>query len=169
MALASNFAVTQERLKEVLHYDPETGLFTWLRSNGRAGAGNAAGTVKKGRHTRLMIEGVPYYAHRLAFLYMTGRWPVPEADHIDLDKNNNKWSNLREASRSQNMANTRIGSRNSSGLKGITLVKRQKKWMAQITHNYDTIYLGCFSTKEEAHAAYCEASKILRGEFARAA
>jgi hypothetical protein len=161
--------LTQERLKELLHYDPETGVFTWLKSRGVRKAGSVADGQHRpaGRQTyvRIGIDCNRYDAHRLAFLYMTGRWPNPEVDHIDLDGTNNRWSNLREATTSQNGANRGKHRDNKSGFKGV--YADGNKWLACIMVNYRAIRLGLFSTKEEAALAYNEAAKKHHSEFAR--
>jgi hypothetical protein len=162
--------LTVDRLKEVVSYDEITGDFTWLRKMGTRGiVGRIAGSKKKGRHTLLMIDNTLYKAHRLVFLYMTGAWPAVDVDHIDLEKSNNAWANLRESNRSQNMANTPLRSTNRSGFKGVSLHTPSGLWQAQITKNYENIHIGYFKSKEDAHRAYCEASIKLQGEFARAA
>jgi hypothetical protein len=161
-----NPPLTYARLREVVHYDPLSGEFTWLVTMGsRAQKGQRAGCPGKGRHTPLMIDKVLYKAHRLAFFYMTERWPH-ELDHIDLDKGNNRWANLREATRSGNMANTPKRSTNTSGFKGVRWCAG--KWNAQITVSGQCFYLGRFETKEEAHAVYVSAASQYFGDFARA-
>lgn len=162
------FGITVDRLKEAIHYDPDTGAFTRLHNSARARKGLPAGVSKSGRYAQIMIDKVQYRAHRLAFLYMMGRWPSPEVDHIDLERSNNKWNNLREANRSQNIFNTSKRSTNSSGLKGVSWAKDRRAWRAQIREKDKVKMLGSFATKEEAHAAYCEAAKSLCGEFHRA-
>jgi hypothetical protein len=104
---------------------------------------------------------------------MTGRWPEPFVDHRDLNKHNNAWVNLREATKSQNQANVGIIASNKSGLKGVSRYRAGerygKPWQACIGVNGKSKHLGHFATKEEAHAAYCEAASEIFGEFARAA
>jgi hypothetical protein len=166
--VAKTEKLTVERLREVLHYDPLSGVFTWLTNRGSRGrVGKVAGCVKVGRHTLIMIDKVLYKAHRVAFLYMTGRWPDPDCDHRDLEKSNNIWGNIREATRSQNMANTPLRLTNKSGLKGVSWSASHNGWKAQITINYKNNYLGTFKTKEEAPSAYCGAARACHGEFAR--
>lgn len=170
--------ITARRLREVLHYDPVTGVFTWLKRKEATDAirgwntrrvGNAAGYCGFQSYWYIGIDGKNYRAHRLAFLYMKGRWPMPEADHKDMDRSNNRWLNIREATKSQNALNRRMKPNNSSGLKGVCWDKQTRKWRAQLRVNGVYINIGRFDTKEEAHAAYCEAAAKYCGEFARAA
>lgn len=165
--------LTQERLKELLHYDPETGIFKWkFRDNVRANwntryAGTVAGCLDHYGHTVTSIDDVKYRASRLAWLYVTGEWPENEVDHWDLDKSNNRFHNLREASHGQNAHNRPKPSTNTSGFKGASLHKPTQKWMAQIRADGRGYYLGLHDTPEAAHAAYCEAARKFHGEFAR--
>ena len=168
--MAATSKLTAERLREVSRYEPLTGEFTWLHDAGsRARKGCPAGCVKNGRHTAIMIDNVLYKAHRLAFFYMMGRWPIPEVDHQNLEKSDNRWENLREANRAQNMANTPVRSSNKSGFKGVSWAKDRNAWRAQITVNYKNKVIGAFSTKEAAYAAYCEESARLHMTFSRIA
>lgn len=162
--------LTQARLREVLNYDPETGVFTWKisKSGGHIKSGRLAGSANSKGYIQIKFEGVSYKAHRLAWLYMTGRWPAEEIDHEDLDKGNNRWSNLREATQSQQVANRPVLKSSRSGLKGIRLCKHSGKWWARIRVQNKRVSLGCFDTPEAAHAAYCRAAVKHFGEFARA-
>jgi hypothetical protein len=161
----------QERLRELLHYDPETGVFTWLVApNRRIRVGQQAGTAWEGRgvsYIDIKIDGQRYRAHRLAWLYMTGEWPPDETDHRDCDGLDNRWPNLREATSTQNKANTRRRRDNTSGFKGVTFNKRDRRFQARIKAGDRERHLGCFDTAEEAYAAYCAAAKEHFGEFAR--
>jgi hypothetical protein len=178
-------SLTQERLKELLDYDPETGHFTWRmnRYNGTGGlrstAGSRAGaaghcTRRDGLTPRLQvywfitIEGRLYRAHRLAFLYMLGRWPSSEVDHKDGDSINNRWANLREATSGQNSANSKRRRDNKSGFKGVSRA-RNGRWRADIRVNKRQIYLGLYRDPQAAHEAYVKAAQQHFGEFARAA
>lgn len=162
--------LTLNRLKELLYYDAETGLFT--RKVGRSGpnarAGDIAGCDNGQGYVRIYVDGVPYKAHRLAWFYMTGEW-VDEVDHRDTDRSNNRWDNLREATRSQNRTNCAAYRNNTSGYKGVSFYKRTGKWKAQIQKEGRKISLGYFETPEAAHAAYIDAANRLFGQFARAA
>lgn len=142
--------LTQARLKELLHYDPETGIFTWLVAKGRCPKGKKAGVVKENGYISIGVDGKYYYAHRLAYLYMTGDWPPVLVDHANRDPSDNSWPNLRPATCTQNHAN-KIGY-GSTGFKGVRPDK--KKWMARIGINGRTRYIGVFATPEEANSAF---------------
>lgn len=161
--------LTQERLLEVLHYDPKTGTFTRLKSSGSTKAGASAGGVSKGPrdgYLRIRIDGKRYKAHRLAFLYMTGKWPNGLVDHKDTNKLNNSWKNLREATNGQNKANGKTYQNNTLGIKGVSL--RGKKFHARIYHAGKITALGAFETAELANQAYYAAATKVHGGFARA-
>lgn len=158
--------LTQERLKQVLHYDPRTGVFTRIARLGSRGVvGTTAGSVDKYGYWKTMIDGKHHKLHRLAFLYMTGNWPEHEVDHIDTDKSNNSWKNLRDSTHRQNMANRGITSSNTSGFKGVR--PERGRFRANIRVNGTIKFLGYFDTPEEASAAYVSAANDLHGEFAR--
>ena len=113
--------ITQQELKRVLHYDPETGIFKWIvnaGAKGRGRAGDVAGTNDQG-YIKIIIAGKKYRAHRLAFLYMNGNFPKNAVDHIDGNRGNNKWTNLREATVTDNNRNMRLYRRNVTGLHGV--------------------------------------------------
>ena len=160
--------ITQKQLKQLLHYDPTTGVFRWRvsRSNG-VKIGDIAGWNGGKGYACLSVGGKIYKAHRLAWLYMTGNWPAEEIDHIDCCRNNNKFSNLREATRSQNRCNSKIHPSNTSGYKGVSWHTRYNKWIAHIKINNKKIYLGYFLSAEAAHYAYVAASKAYHGKFGR--
>jgi hypothetical protein len=169
MAKAAKHATVFNRLREVLHYNPETGIFTWLIStSNRVRAGDVAGCVHKASgYLRIKLDGRNYKAHRLAFLFMTGIWAPHQIDHSNLVKTDNRWVNLRMATGSQNSANTCAGANNKSGYKGVSWYKRNHKWLAQIQINGKCIFLGYRDTKDEAAALYAEAAEKYHGEFAR--
>ena len=158
--------LTVERLKEALMYESDTGIFRWrvIRSqNGRAG--NIAGSKKVNGYIDICIDRMLYKAHRLAWFYMTGKWPSEGLDHINTDRTDNRWANLRLANKSQNEANSPRNKANTSGFKGVS--RKRNKWQAGIKKDYVRYNLGSFATPEEAHQAYCEAAKETFGEFAR--
>jgi hypothetical protein len=161
--------LTGTRLGELLSYDPETGVFTWHVGCAKAKKGSPAGFKTKAGYIELNIDGGRYYAHRVAWLWMTGKWPRAHVDHVNGDRSDNRFANLREASVSQNLANAKTPSHNTSGLKGAHWDARTERWIAQIHKDGKNIWLGRHKTKEAAHAAYCDAAGRLFGEFARAA
>jgi hypothetical protein len=160
-------ALTQERLKELLKYDPETGLFYWLVDRYRVKRGDRAGSVSpRHRYRIIRLDQRNYAEHRLAWFYMNGEWPPAEIDHADLDRQNNRWSNLRSATSSQNKAN-----RQSRGAypKGVCFHKASGLFSSRVHSGGKQISLGYFKTPELAHQAYCDAAPKYHGKFARAA
>ena len=168
MQMKINNEVTADRLRELLDYDPATGVFRWRKRRG-VKAGSVAGCESNG-HWVIRVDGVLYQAHRLAWLYHYGKWPNGLLDHRDLDGLNNRILNLRAATQSQNCANVKTRKHNMSGLKGVERVcGYTDRWQARITLSGKRRYLGCFNSPEAAHQAYLKAAKELFGEFARAA
>lgn len=150
-------SITQARLKELLEYDPETGVFTRLTTVSQAKAGSAAGSLSAG-YLAVRLDGKLYYCHRLAWLYMTGQWPRQHVDHINGRRTDNRWSNLRDVARRTNQQNMRHAfASNTTGLLGVS--KNHKRFMANIGVPGGTRYLGTFDTPEEAHAAYLAAKR----------
>jgi len=154
--------ITQSELKHLLHYDPETGLWTWLNPPSHNGhlKGKQAGSARLDGYIRIRINGVGYYTHRLAFLYMEGEWPEEEVDHIDRDPSNGKWSNLRHATRSENRFNSAVYN-SSTGLRGVHMTP-EGKFSAQAS----TLKLGHFETAQEAAIARDIAIVEMAGPFA---
>lgn len=143
-----------ERVRELFGYDPETGIFIYRIARSNRHAGSQAGARRRDGYTTLSIDGTRYYAHRIAWLYVTGHWPKNDIDHADGDRTNNRWSNLRDATRSQNIANTSRRSTNRSGIKGVFLNAQTRRWYSQITVNGLVHHLGHFDTREQAANAY---------------
>jgi len=155
----------QNELKELLEYDPETGVWTWLVSrNGTKGIGSVAGYIQQG-YRRIKINGKDYRAARLAHLYMTGEWPENEIDHENRIKDDDRWENLRPATRLENNRNQGIRKDNTSGHKGVYWHKQRKKWVAQIVVNRKKIHLGYFDNLEEAVQCRKKAELKYFGEF----
>jgi hypothetical protein len=157
--------LTQDALKEVLSYDPETGVFTWTgKATVKRWIGTAAGSPCKRGYTYIVLFRVRYLAHRLAWLYMTGKWPNPNPDHRDCDPGNNRWENLRLATQSQNRANSK--KKKPNGLpKGVA--KAGNRFVAHVSRGGKSRHVGSFRAPEEAQAAYIAAAKEAYGEFAR--
>src|SRR4051812_4455174 len=167
--------LSAEMLRELLHYDPDTGVFRRIKivaPQSRIQIGDVAGCRDREGYWRVKLGGRSggiCDAHRLAWLYMTGIWPENEIDHVDVDPSNNRWANLREANRSTNIANTRRRADNKSGAKGVYWRDSDHKWRAEITVHKRRIFLGSFDEFEDACGAYRRAAVEHYGEFARLA
>lgn len=156
-------------LRKHLEYCQKTGRFKWLmpRSN-KIKPGDSAGVLMNIGYVLIGIFGKRYYAHRLAFLYMTGKMPVNQVDHINLIRHDNRWKNLRHATRSQNHANTVKKRPRKSVYKGVTVNSGYSTlWRAKIKHNGTSIHLGYFSSEVKAAKAYDVAARKIFGEHAR--
>ncbi len=165
--IMSTDTLTAERLRSILDYNPDTGEFHW-RTAARGGlkAGRRTGCLDKSTgYIVINVDSKKRYAQRLAWLYMTGHWPDPEADHRDLDKTNNRFNNLREADKAKNMWNRKIPKTNTSGVKGVSFHKPTGKWRADIRFRGKQYFLGLFFTINEAKEAWDEAATELHGEF----
>ena len=166
---------TAEYVRGALSYDPLTGDFTWKRRDDRSKtwntryAGKTAGTRHSEGYNQIILRNICCFGHRIAWAYMTGAWPDKSIDHIDGNRSNNRWANLRLCDQSQNNANSRIPKTNTSGYKGVTWDKKRRLWRAGAKHKQKFIFIGHYANKEDAHAAYCAKAKELFGEFARAA
>jgi hypothetical protein len=146
--------LTQQEVKDVLRYNPDTGDFTWRVSRrGTARAGSVAGSINDRGYWRVMYCGKSHYAHRLAWLYMHGEFPPGEIDHINHIKDDNRLSNLRLATSKDNNRNRGLSSSNTSGFTGVVWHKRNCKWRAQMKRNCKSITLGEFDNIEDAVAA----------------
>ncbi|MBL4800194.1 MAG: HNH endonuclease [Oleispira sp.] len=143
--------ITQEQLKELFHYCPESGLFTRLVTiNGQAKSGDVAGCRMTIGYLSIGIGSKRYLAHRLAWLYMHGKSPSQDIDHINGDRSDNRLINLRSVSRSTNMMNSKIPKGSKSGVIGVTWNSRSKKWSSAIGVQGDHIWLGSFLYKWDA-------------------
>lgn len=144
--------LTQARLKELLHYDPETGLFTRLiPGGGTAKVGQIAGTISKhdGRR-RIDVNAKKYLSSRLAWFYMEGYWPEYQVDHENRIRHDDRWNNLRHISQQCNVRNRNISKNNKSGITGVFWFKRDQKWAAQIKVSNKQINLGYYSDFDDA-------------------
>lgn len=167
---AANRPLTLQRLKEVLSYNRRSGIFRWkLKLSRRNHVGDRAGYVDTNGYRIIQIDGWHYKAARLAWLYCNGRWPDPTADHRDLDRDNNRIRNLREATYSQNNMNVGILPTNTSGFKGVSRgsLNRSKPFRAQIRTEVGRKFLGWFATAEDAGAAYRAEAAKHHGDFVR--
>lgn len=156
--------LTHALLLDILDYDPETGIFTWVHPYKRGEM--IAGSPDNDGYPRTKIFGRGYKLHRLAWFHMMGVWPTALIDHRDCDVTNLKWNNLREATHVQNRANQGKNYNNRSGFKGV--IRYGNRFTAQIYVNGKSRHLGNFDTPEEANAAYFQAAQEAFGEFARA-
>ena len=150
--------LTAERLREVLHYNPVTGVFTWRVSRSNVHAGDEAGSDDGNGYVQIRLFRATYRAHRLAWLYVYGTWPEGMVDHENRNKSDNRIDNLRLADDSQNAQNTPTRSNNRSGYRGVYWHARAKKWAAEINAYGCQKYLGLFGTPEDAHTAYLMAA-----------
>lgn len=150
--------LTAERLREVLNYDPETGVFTWLiRSANCIQIGDVAGGAVTSGHLMIRVDGVRYSAHRLAWLYVYGYWPTEQTDHVNGIRNDNRIANLREATRYENSQNRGITKGRGPFSMGTSYRKDLQKWSSHIRVNKKLKSLGHYATQEEAHMAYVAA------------
>ena len=157
--------LTAVRVRELLHYNSETGIFTWkVGGGGWRRIGAQAGNLNNRGYLRIKIDGRDYAAHRLAWLYAHGEWPKGHLDHVNRVKADNRMSNLRLATRSQNRMNA-VG-KSSTGFKGVYWNKSAGKFLVKLQVNGKQIYRGLFTTAEKAHKAYCAVAKHYHGEFA---
>lgn len=152
--------LTQERLKELLHYDPDTGVFTWRITKRAAKQGAVAGHVSSKGYRHISVDRKLYLAHRLAWLYQTGCWPLDEMDHINRCRDDNRIANLREANRTINCQNTSLSKNNRTGHRGVGWHKSTGRWRARIQAQGKMMALGYFDDIEHAVAAYSAAARI---------
>lgn len=160
--------ITAARLRELLRYDPETGLFWWRPPGRRKRLDVPVGSKERTGfgYVRIGLEGRDYRAHQLAWLYVHGHWPVG-VDHINRDPSDNRIANLREATQSKNGANRIAPSNNTSGVKGVSR-HSDGRWRAQIAVGRRRIHIGLYASLDDARAAYTAAAEEHFGEFARA-
>jgi hypothetical protein len=179
--------ITQDYLRSILDYDPESGIFIWRersaemfpnetprRSSANQAAcwntryvGRPAGTFRDGEYTIVRIPGhkSQVLAHRLAWFWFYGVWPSGDIDHVSRDKTDNRISNLREATRSQNQINRAHRRDNVLGVRGVC--RHSGRYVAQISFNRRHIYIGMYETLEDAKRAYEAEAARLYGDFAR--
>lgn len=159
--------LTAEELRAVLRYEPDTGIFYWV-VGGRWNrlAGKIAGTKRIDGYVRININHRSYWAHRLAWLYMTGHWPPAEIDHIDEDPSNNQWTNLRLATSGQNKGNKRAQANSGTGIRGVHFYKARNQWVPYVMgKNGKLKRLGYYDSLEEAVRVRRHAAKERFGDF----
>jgi hypothetical protein len=171
--------IAPELARELLDYNPQTGVLTWkirplshfttpqrgVGWNNRY-AGKVTGCPDHAGYLRINIRGYPYLAHHLAWAIYYGEHPAL-IDHKNRDPADNRIDNLRAATRSNNQHNRTAMKTNTSGYKGVSFHKKTGKWRANVFFNSKQHYLGLFADPQKAYAAYCKAAKELHGEFAR--
>jgi len=182
--MARRETITADEVNQLLAYNPDTGALTWkartpdmfedgahsaehtcAKWNGRY-SGKEAGNVKSSGYRKLSIFNRSFRAPRIIWLLMTGAWPKGEVDHVNLNKDDNSWSNLRQASRAQNNSN-KSARPSESGIKCVRFQKSSGNWLARISVRGQEIHLGSFDSSEAASRAYAEAAMRFHGEFAR--
>lgn len=143
--------LTQKQLKELVHYDPKTGFITRKTSMPGKSRINRIITKKCDQvYLRIRVLGKQYKVHRLIFLYMTGKFPVNDVDHINRNSTDNRWKNLRDVSRSYNTRNCKANNASKSGIKGVNYNKAKNTWLVRVCINSKPIHLGNFRNKEDA-------------------
>lgn len=146
--------LTQKHLKELVHYDPDAGLFTWKISlSNRTPVGYTCSPNSKPGYVRIRIHDNLYFAHHLAFLYMTSSFPTIEVDHIDHDTSNNAWNNIRLVTHKTNGRNQKYCKNNTSGITGVFRRSDHKKWCARIMVDNKIMHLGSFTNIKDAAKA----------------
>jgi len=164
--------LSQARLKELLHYNPVTGVFRRRHetANGQMPPWSEAGSIHKLGYVIVGVAGKKYRAHQLAWLYMTGQWPGEFIDHRNGIKGDNSWANLREASKKQNAENVPLRADNTTGFRGVTFEPKKGLYRARIRHNGKLIGLGRFKTAEQAaEAAQAARAQLFTHDHGRAA
>ena len=157
--------LTQAELQSLFDYNQETGIFTRKLSTSNVKSGTVAGYKNNDGYIKISINYKSYLAHRLAWIYVYGKLSKECIDHINGIKDDNRISNLREASRQENNFNRKKSTKSSSDYKGVTWNKRDKKWRAQCTFNKKVIQIGSFDNAEKASEAYQNFVKVLHGNF----
>lgn len=179
--------LTAEFIRQILDYDPETGVLTWkprvpdmFTDGGHSAehtcslwnskhAGKKAGKKHKEGYIEIWVNRVPYKAHRLAWVWMTGEWPVEQVDHENLDRSHNKWTNLRDATHGENMRNVRTKEGSTSGHKNVTWSKSHRKWVVRVTFDGERNKVFEAADLELAALVASEVIDKYHGKFARSA
>lgn len=151
--------LTCEQVRALLHYEPSTGAFTWLVQRGRQKAGAVAGSIKTEGYREIGVAGRLYYAHRLAWLWVHGRWPTDQLDHINGVESDNRLANLRECTNAENCQNLGRRKNNTSGVTGVYWNEDRAKWQAQIRDGGRIRALGRFPSIDAAERAYLDAKQ----------
>lgn len=171
--MAANANISIECIRKALAYDPQTGIFKWRKRsdcsvqwNSRF-AGTVAGWSDWKGYILITINYVDYRAHRLAWAYVTGKWPSNDIDHKNRKTSDNRFENLREATRTENNGNAKVRKDSQSGIRGVSWDKSRKQWMARCSFHKKVILQKRFDKKSDAIAAYKQVAKAVFGEFVR--
>jgi hypothetical protein len=164
----TSIPLTAERLKQLVHSDPESGIFTAAcdRESSSIKAGQRLGWINGKGYYHIMLDRRSYRANRLAWLYMTGGWPPHQVDHLNHDKADDRWANLRAATNQQNQRNITMSKANTSGIRGVGWHKRIEKWQASIRVDGRLLSLGYFESLDEAAQVRRDAELRHFGDFA---
>lgn len=157
--------ITPEKIKEALSYDPETGIFTWVGSKRIGWNGKPAGSPHPRGYIHIKINDNSYKAHRLAWFFVYGEWPTNHIDHINGITGDNRIANLREATRSENLANRKLNKNNTSGIKGVHFNARRQRWIGQVVSN-GRLFQMCSESKEVIVDWISGIRNQVHGEFA---
>jgi len=160
--------VTSLELEKLIDYDSVTGIFKRIKTLGPCAAGSIVGTRASNGYLSVMVNGESYLLHRLAWLITTGDWPTGQIDHVDGNRTNNAFRNLRDATGSQNQYNRKRQINNTSGFKGVSYHKKTGRYRATININKKQISLGYFKTADKAHQAYIAKAQEIAGVFSNA-
>lgn len=160
--------ITQKRLKEILHYDPETGHWKWISSSGsRAVVGERPGWINGAGYICFSVDKRKYRSHQLAWLYMTGEYAGGQIDHVNRVRDDNRWGNLRKADQSQQNQNAKIRSNNTSGYRGVSMDNERGKWGSVIWKDKTHYFCGYYDDPIDAARAYdAKALELYGAEFA---
>lgn len=158
-------SLTQKYLHSILSYDRKTGIFRWILARKKIVVGAVAGTLDKDGYRIIKIDQKNYRAGRLAFFFVKGRWPKPEIDHRNLNKADDRWRNLREGSKNQNMRNTKVRADSSTGAKCVQ-VQNGGSYLVRVTADGQRVS-ATFNNLIAAKRAHRAIAKNLHGEFAR--
>lgn len=164
---APTASVMTPDVRELFDYDRKTGCLTWrVRKRNSIHIGDVAGSADAHGYICVMIDGRSHKAHRLIWLWLHGKWPTTQIDHINGNRSDNREANLRLADNFQNSANRLRQKNNTSGYKGVSLHRKTGKWQASVRLGGELKYLGLFASASEAHAAYVRATRQYHGAFA---